>query len=175
MKIAVLGYSGAGKSTLAKALAEHYSCPILYLDAVNFEADWKLREHEQALSIVSEFLKHESWVIDGNYTQLYQPQRLHDADMIVYMGFSRWTCFLQAWRRHKELAGKARESMANGCNEKFDFEFAKWILFDGRNSKRKAHYRQVLDLYKNKSVMLKNRRQAETFLASLKGASGQAN
>ena len=36
MKIAVMGYSGAGKSTLAKALSDHYQCPLLYLDTVSF-------------------------------------------------------------------------------------------------------------------------------------------
>ena len=41
MKIAVMGYSGSGKSTLAKYLAGIYDIPLLYLDRVNFESDWR--------------------------------------------------------------------------------------------------------------------------------------
>ena len=43
MKIAIIGYSGSGKSTLAKKISEKYNYPLLYLDTVNFEANWKER------------------------------------------------------------------------------------------------------------------------------------
>lgn len=46
MKIAILGYSGSGKSTLAKYLADYYKIPLLYLDTVQFEANWKERNRE---------------------------------------------------------------------------------------------------------------------------------
>ena len=67
MKIAIIGYSGSGKSTLAKKLSEKYNCPLLYLDTVNFESGWKERNREEAKKIVAEFMKNDSWVIDGNY------------------------------------------------------------------------------------------------------------
>lgn len=56
MKIAILGYSGSGKSTLAKYLHAHYDIPLLYLDTVQFEANWKERDREEALSMVAEFM-----------------------------------------------------------------------------------------------------------------------
>lgn len=66
MKIAILGYSECGKSTLAAYLSTYYHIPLLYLDTVQFEADW---------------------VIDGNYALFLQSRRLKEADYIIYMAF----------------------------------------------------------------------------------------
>ena len=56
MKIAIIGYSGSGKSTLAKKLSEFYNCPLLYLDTVQFESGWKVRDINKGCLIVEEFM-----------------------------------------------------------------------------------------------------------------------
>ena len=48
------------------------------------------------------------------------------------MNFPRRICFPQAFKRYLNYKNKTRESMADGCNEKFDLEFIKWLLFEGR-------------------------------------------
>lgn len=133
MKVAIIGYSGSVKSTLAIQLGDIYKCPVLYLDKVHFEENWIERDDEKARVIVKEFMdNNDSWVIDRNYTNLLREQRLKEADMIVVMCFSRPTCLYQAYNRYKTYKGKTRESMADNCSEKFDFELTKWIIFDGR-------------------------------------------
>jgi len=93
MKVAIIGYSGSGKSTLAAKLVDIYNCPVLYLDRVHFKENWIERDDETAKLMVKEFMdKNDSWVIDGNYTNLLREQRLKEADMIVFMCFSRLTC-----------------------------------------------------------------------------------
>ena len=76
MKVAILGYSGCGKSTLAKYISNYYKIPLLYLDTLMFEENWKVRDKNQAIETVCEFMKNESWVIDGNYTNFLQGKRL---------------------------------------------------------------------------------------------------
>ena len=44
MRIAIIGYSGSGKSTLAAFLGSRFGIPVLYLDTVQFEANWKERK-----------------------------------------------------------------------------------------------------------------------------------
>ena len=56
MKIAILGYSGSGKSTLARALGELYGVPVLHLDTVQFLPDWQVREQDEQLAIVQDFM-----------------------------------------------------------------------------------------------------------------------
>lgn len=167
MKIAVIGYSGAGKSTLAKQLGEYYGLPVLFLDCVQFTAGWQLRDREEALSLVDTFMKQDGWVIDGNYRQFFQARRLEEADRILFLNFSRFYCLLQAMRRYHHNKGKTRSDMADGCIEKMDAEFVKWILWDGRIRKRKKHYRWITQTYRDKTVVLKSRRQVRKFLAAL--------
>ena len=137
MKIAIIGYSGSGKSTLAKKLSEIYNCPLLYLDTIQFEANWKIRDIDEGRLMVGEFLKNDSWIIDGNYREFLQEKCLQDADKIIFMNFPRRICFPQAFKRYLHYKNKTRESMADGCNEKFDLEFIKWLLFEGRKKKHK--------------------------------------
>lgn len=157
MKIAIIGYSGSGKSTLAKKLSKKYNCPLLYLDTVNFESGWKERNKEEAKKLVEEFMKNDSWVIDGNYYELYQERRLEESDKIIFMNFPRYVCFKQAFKRYLDSKNNVRESMAEGCEEKFDFEFVKWILFDGRSKKYKERYENICSKYKDKVIVCRNR------------------
>lgn len=168
MKVAVIGYSGSGKSTLAGKLGKMYNCPVLYLDKVQFEAGWKERDEEEARLMVKRFLEeNHNWVIDGNYTKFYREQRLEESDSIVFFDFSRWTCLYQAYRRFREHRGKTRESMAEGCEEKFDFEFIKWILHDGRTREKKKQYADTISRHGNKVIRLKNREDLELFLQKI--------
>ena len=167
MKIAIIGYSGSGKSTLAKKLSEIYNCPLLYLDTIQFEANWKIRDIDEGRLMVGEFLKNDSWIIDGNYREFLQEKRLQDADKIIFMNFPRRICFPQAFKRYLHYKNKPRESMADGCNEKFDLEFIKWLLFEGRKKSIKNHYNEICKCYKDKITIFRNNKDVENFLASL--------
>lgn len=168
MKVAIIGYSGSGKSTLASQLGDFYNCPVLYLDKIQFEANWKERDEETAIKMVKEFLdNNDSWIIDGNYTKFLREQRMKEADIIIFMCFSRLICLCQAYNRYRKYKGKTRESMADDCCEKLDFEFVKWILSDGRSKEKKKQYGETIRKYSHKIVILKNRRDTASFLQKL--------
>ena len=169
MKIAIVGYSGSGKSTLAGQLGEIFNCPVLYLDKIQFEPNWKERDQETAKKMVKNFLdENSSWVIDGNYTRFYRERRMEEADVIVFMNYSRITCLFQAYKRSLEYKGRTRESMSEGCIEKLDFEFIKWILFDGRSKEKRDHSAETIRTYNHKVAVLKNRKETEIFLKNYK-------
>ena len=161
MKIAIIGYSGAGKSTLAKKLADKYNYPLLYLDKINFKEDWQERDTKEAKALVKDFMQNDSWVIDGNYRALYQKERLKEADQIIFLNFPRRICFFRALKRYFNYKDSVRESAANGCIEKFDFEFAKWILVGGRCKKYRQNYNNICSLYKDKVIVCKNQRDVQ--------------
>lgn len=168
MKIAIIGYSGSGKSTLASQLGDFYNCPILYLDKIQFEANWIERDEETARGMVKDFLdNNENWIIDGNYTNLLREKRLEEADVIIFMCFSRLLCLFQAYKRYKKYKGKTRESMAADCNEKLDYEFIKWILIDGRSKVKKKQYADTIQKYSKKIVLLKNKKETALFIDKL--------
>lgn len=167
MKIAILGYSGTGKSTLAKQLAQHYDIPLLYLDCVNFKAGWELRDRDECKEIVADFMQNENWVIDGNYGELYQQERLLHADKIIILQYNRFVCMKGAFKRNFEYKGRTRESMAEGCNERMDFWFFSWIVFNQYSKKRKNKFKSIKAKYPNKTEIFKCRKALNIFLNSL--------
>ncbi|MDE5983829.1 MAG: DNA topology modulation protein FlaR [Eubacterium sp.] len=168
MKIAVLGYSGAGKSILAKMFGEHYDIPVLHLDKVQFLPNWKIRDEQEKRKIVFDFMQQQNWVIDGNYSSLHKEKRLEQADIIIILSFNRLFCFKSALNRYFENKGHTRPDMADGCNEKFDLEFALWILFWGRTYKCRKDYKKVYNKYRSKTLWFTNRRQVIDYVDSLK-------
>lgn len=164
MKIAILGYSGSGKSTLGQQLANQYKVPVLFLDTVQFLSNWVERDTNEGCSIVWNFMQNESWVIDGNYNDFFQKERLEQANKIILLNFSRRVCLYRAFKRFFQHKNKTRESMATGCIEKMDLEFVWWILHEGRTKKRRNHYKQIASLYKDKTLILKNQKQVDEFI-----------
>ena len=54
--------------------------------------------------------------------------------------------------------------MAQGCPEKFDWEFIRWILWDGRSSVHKKQYKQICLDYAQKITIIHNQRELDQFL-----------
>lgn len=161
MKIAVLGYSGAGKSTLARTLASALDIPCLHLDQVHWLSGWTERDREESCQMVRNFMEqNDSWVIDGNYRSICYEQRLEQAGHIVLLDFSRLRCLWRAWRRSIRYRGRVREDMTPGCVEKFDWEFVRWILWEGRSRPLE------LDRWWEKLTVCRNRRDVARFLSS---------
>lgn len=169
MKIAILGYSGSGKSTLARELGKRYGLTVLHLDTVQFEPGWSVRDRDESKQLVRTFLEEhpDGWVIDGNYSAFLQEERLEQADRIVLMLLPRLTCYFRARRRSKRFCGKVRPDMADGCTEKFDWEFRLWILWKGRTAKRSAAFRRIAQQYPDKTVILRSQRAIDRYLQSL--------
>ena len=168
MKIAIMGYSGSGKSTLAKKLAEIYGTDVLHFDTVQFLPDWEVRGEDEKKRITKEFLDtHASWVIDGNYSKLCYERRMEEADTIILLLFNRFDCLCRAYRRYRKYKNTTRPDMAEGCNEKFDFDFIKWILWKGRSKKATKRYKAAISEYLEKTVVIKNQKQLDLYRKSL--------
>ena len=169
MKIAIIGYSGAGKSTLAEKLSNYYSIPKLHMDTLQFQPGWQDSDREWMLDEVKKFLtKQEAWVIDGNYSWCFYKERMQDADQIIFLNFSPLTCLFRAFKRYLKYRGKVRESMAKGCPEQFNWEFIRWILWDGRTKNAKERYQHLSNTYPEKMHILHSQAEIDYFLQSLK-------
>ncbi len=168
MKIAIVGYSGSGKSTLARLLGAHYQVPVFYFDCVHWLPGWVMRDRAETGRIVGEFLDENSaWVMDGTYSRHHFDRRMAEADQIVVMTFHRFACLYRALKRLRTYRGKNRFSMTEGCPEKVDWEFVKWILWKGRGKKQRELFRILQETYPGKCVVLKNQRQLTAYIRQL--------
>ena len=170
MKISIIGYSASGKSTFAKNIGDILNIPVLHLDKVNFLPNWEERKVEESEKIVLNFIEENNnkFVIDGNYSKFAYDLRMKISDKIIFFDFDRFTCLFQAFQRYNKYKGKVRESMSEGCCEKLDWEFIKWVLFDGRTEERINRYNRVIEQYKDKVIIVKNRQEADDLLDKIK-------
>lgn len=161
MKISIIGYSGSGKSTLAAAFGHRYGLPVLHLDRVQFAPGWAERDRNQKLEDVEHFLDQnpEGWVMDGNYTNLWYDRRLRESDLIFFLDFGRWVCLRRVVSRFVRYHGQTRDSMGDGCVEKLDPEFIRWVLKDGRTKDKRQGYEAVLQAWPHKAHRIRNQRE----------------
>lgn len=168
MKIQLIGYSGSGKSTLAAKLAQHYSIPLCHLDTIQFLPNWQVRDAASFTAILGDFLaKNDNWVIDGNYSAYYQNKRLQEADLIIFMDFPIHLSLFRVIKRYLSFRGKTRASMAAGCPERLDWEFLWWVLYRGRDEKKRAAYQSICQTYAHKVIILRNQSDINRFLTQL--------
>lgn len=128
MKIVVMEHSGAGRSTLAKKLGGLYDYLVLHLDRIQLEPKWKERDQEEAKCMAEVSLSENQdtgWIIDGNYARFSRERHLAEADLIVFMDYTRRICLWQAIKRYLEYRDKTRESMAEDHREKIGWDFVK--------------------------------------------------
>ena len=175
MKIAIIGYSGSGKSTLAEKLGEKYGVPVLHLDAVHHMPGWQSRPRESEIEIVSKFLtENDGWVIDGNYKKVCYEQRLNEADSILFLSFNRFSALNRAMKRYRKYKGQVRPDLGEGCPEKMDLQFVRWILHGGRTRKKRLHYKEVVKTYADKITVLKTQKQIDEYEKKLGLQNGES-
>ncbi len=159
MKIAILGYAGSGKTYLSDYIAKKKNIPVLHLDDIKWDKGWKPVDDSVVLPKVADFMAKEDWIIDGYYTYLMIDERLQTADKIVLLQLPRMTCFSRAVKRTKI---RRQDGYANDMN----WWFVKFILFGCRNKERRSYYAEIAEKYKDKTVVLKTKRQVEEFMRS---------
>ena len=89
---------------------------------------------------------------------------MQEADQIIFLNFSPLTCLFRAFKRYLTYRGKVRESMADGCQEQFNWEFIRWILWDGRSKSAKERYKWVQETYPDKVVILRSQKEIDYFI-----------
>lgn len=159
MKIAIMGYVGSGKSVLARNLAMKLEIPKLELDDIAFDLNWNAVDRLKILPNIQAFMEQDSWIIDGNYDDLLQEQRLEMADHIIFVMLPRFQCLLRALRRTKERKAAGYQNDINPW-------FIRFLLFDCRNRERRKSYNEILNRYRNKCSILKTQREINSFLSS---------
>lgn len=163
-RILVIGCAGSGKSTLAKAMVRKTGLPLIHLDQLYWQPGWVEPEKQIFVSKVASAIKVDQWIIDGNYKGTLA-LRLTRAQFVVFLDLSRTKCILNVLLRTLKSYGKTRSDMPDGCLERFDWEFIKYIWKFPRD------YRPILinllKQYEGEVIHLKNFDEVNEFVSKL--------
>ncbi len=164
-RILIIGCGGAGKSTLARQLGEKLGLPVVHLDKLYWRPGWVHVSLEEFDVLLDDVLKQEAWIMDGNFNNTI-PKRIARCDTVIYLDFSRFACIRGVLKRVLTTYGTVRPDMGEGCPERFDWEFLRWVWNFNRD-KREKYYRLLNETEEIQTIVLKNRRMVKRFLQSL--------
>ena len=160
-RVLVIGSGGAGKSTFAKRLHEILEIEVIHLDTLYWNPGWVETPKDEWEKIVRELTQRDSWIIDGNYSGTLDI-RIAACDTVIFLDVARTVCLWRVFKRVLFFRNGRRTDMAEGCDERFNLEFMKWIWDYPKRTRPK-----VLKLLKDSSknvVRLRTRYDIERFL-----------
>lgn len=162
----LIGSGGSGKSTLAVKLGERLGLRVTHLDTLYWKPGWIETPKDEWREIVRELVTGEAWIIDGNYSGTMDI-RFAACDTVIFLDFPRITCVFRAIKRRVNYRKRIRPDMAEGCSEKLDWEYLKWIwTYPARN--RKRILLTLKELERNKQVfILRSNKDIKIFLSGL--------
>jgi adenylate kinase family enzyme len=125
-RIAIVGSGGAGKSTLARRLGAVTGLPVIHLDREFWRPGWVRPSDAEWDARLAELLAGEAWILDGNFSRTME-RRFAEADTIVLLDPPTIVCMWRALRRATLGRSRRRADLAEGCSERIDLEFLRWV------------------------------------------------
>lgn len=165
-RIMIIGFSGCGKSTLARRLGGILGIEPTHMDALHWLPGWRESSDEHKIRLLGAVLERDRWIVEGNYRRILWEERTEGADTIIFLDYNRFLCLYHVIKRRIEYAGKTRPDMGEGCDEKLDAEFVRWVIKDGRKDRRKklAGLRELGARTGKDVYIFKSMRETEKFV-----------
>ncbi len=162
-RIMIIGSSGAGKSTLSRKLASRWDLPLHHLDVLFWNEGWVPTPKAEFRVTLKDVVTQPEWIIDGNFDSTLE-MRAQYADLIIFLDFPNWLCLSRVTKRVWRYWGQTRPDMAEGCPEKVDLKFVRWIWRYPKDIR--PGVLDVLQKFKADVVVLKTPSEVDRWLST---------
>ena len=158
-RVLVIGSPGSGKSTFARKLRDKTGLPLYYLDMIYHNADRTTVSPEVFIDRLSEILKTDNWIIDGNY-QRTLPLRIEECTEVFFFDLPVEQCLEGASAR----IGQRREDLP-WFESELDSDFKQFIIDFPKKTTPKIY--ELLDKYKYDKIItvFHSREDADKYIA----------
>lgn|SRR3989344_1455229 len=163
-RIYILGTAGSGKSFLAQKLSEKLDIPRYDLDDIFWYKKYtKKTNKSRRKKALAKIAAKKNWILEGVYSS-WTEHALRKADLVILLDIHIATLAWRILKRYLSKPGMHKES----------FKEVIFLIKYAHSYKRGGHsssYHQHLSLvkkHKRKYVILKNRKQMNSFLNALR-------
>ena len=151
---------------MAAKMAQNLDLPLIHLDTLYWQPGWVEPPEKGWQEIVKSLIAREAWIIDGNYSSTLSI-RAERADTIIFLDMPRYVNMTGIFRRVIKYYGKRRPDLPDGCPEKFDWQFTKWVWNYHKNSRPKVL--EILEPFRpSKNIItLRSRKEVNNFIQKM--------
>ena len=167
-RVMIIGAPGSGKSTLAQKLGELTGLPVVHIDPMFWDRGWRQRSGDETRRMVLAAAAAERWIFEGNHSSTFDA-RAQRADLLIWLDLPTGVCLRRVLARTRRGYGKVRQSMPDGCPERFSPTFLFYVVTFGLRKRRKAAalIRRTHGLLQQ--VVLRSPREVEQWLETIGG------
>lgn len=162
-KILVIGSGGAGKSTFSRRLGKIKNIEVIHLDKVYWQPNWIEPSKGAWQQTIKGILEKNAWILDGNFGGMVD-LRLEVCDTVILLDLPRFVCLYRVLKRRLKYRGTNRPDMSEGCSEKINLEFLRWIWNYPRIKKPAVEAKLNRFEGEKTIIRLKSKREVENFL-----------
>lgn len=132
-----------------------------------WKPNWVETPKDEWSDRVKKLIAKETWVMDGNYTSTLKI-RAEAADTIIFLDMTRRLSYFRVITRYLRNRGQTRPDVTEGCPEKIDTDFLKWI-WDYPRARKPVILKYLENIRVNKNVyILHNQVDIDGFLHTLR-------
>ena len=142
-RIAILGPPGSGKSTLAVKLGQATGLPVVHLDRHFWKPGWVATPRDEWRRHHGALIAQPRWIIDGSYRSTVA-ERIARANTVVLLDLPRPVYITRALWRTLAGWGHTRPDSADGCPERWDAEFVRYVWTFHRHDHVAVHEQLAL-------------------------------
>ena len=171
-RIIIIGTSCSGKTTLAKSLSKKLNITHKELDSFFWEKNWQQVTPETFRQRVQAFTKNETWITDGNFSQVRE-LIWTKATTIIWLNYPL-PLILKRFFSRSFKRSLTKEELWNGNTESLYNSMIRvdsllvWILKTYRRNKKNYKALQTSDLYPQANfIELNSPKKTKEFLKTL--------
>ena len=161
-KIIVIGCPGCGKSTFSRELHKIINIPLFHLDMMYWNTDKTTVGKNVFCEKLSEVLKKDKWIIDGNYASTME-LRIAACDTVIFLDYPLEICLSGIRERH----GKTHSDIPWVSNSEDEAELIAFA--ESYHLQQRPQVMRLLNKYSEKKIIIfANRSEADAFLSDIK-------